>query len=45
VAGLVAAFAPILTGLGTYPFVGIIFGMIMFSLLISKGMSSADKVI
>ena len=44
VAGLVAAFAPVLTGLGTYPFVGIIFGIIMFSLLVSKGMGSAEKM-
>jgi hypothetical protein len=45
VAGMVAAFTPVITGLGTYPFVGIIIGIVMFALLISKNMRSAEQVI
>ncbi|MEM3543800.1 MAG: hypothetical protein QXF07_02145 [Candidatus Micrarchaeia archaeon] len=42
VAGLLAAFTPILIGVALYPFLGIISGIILFSLLIYKDTGSIE---
>ncbi|MCX8202258.1 MAG: hypothetical protein N3G74_00380 [Candidatus Micrarchaeota archaeon] len=42
VAGLVAAFVPIVIGLAFYPFVGIVSGIILFSLLVYKDTGSIE---
>ncbi|MEM3770791.1 MAG: hypothetical protein QXW80_00470, partial [Candidatus Micrarchaeia archaeon] len=42
VAGLVAAFTPILIGVALYPFLGIISGILLFSLLIYKDTGSIE---
>ncbi len=42
VAGLVAAFTPILIGVALYPFLGIVSGIILFSLLIYKDTGSIE---
>jgi len=36
VAGLLAAFTPVAIGLMTYPFIGIILGIVLFTVLLSK---------
>jgi hypothetical protein len=42
VAGIAAAFAPILIGLAIYPFVGIISGILLFALFIYKDTGSIE---
>ncbi len=45
VAGLVGGSMPVIIGLATYPFVGIVIGIIMFALLASRSMERIERVI